>query len=193
MPEASATIRGDGASPLWRRLALAALLCVACATAVAQPQAGTRVGYVDMKRVLDAAPQLAAGRAAIAAEFAERDAALKAQTTRLEELEAAFRREGDLLPADAADGRRREIDALRRGIERARERMRDELKTRSEDELNRRWPEIQDTIIAYARANGIDLVVQSPVIYASATIDITDAVIDELGRQSAEATTSAPR
>jgi outer membrane protein len=191
MGEASATIRGAGAAPPWRRLALAVLLlCLAC---VASAQQGTRVGYVDMKRVLDAAPQLAAGRAAIAAEFAERDAALKAQTTRLEEMESAFRREGDLLPADAADSRRREIDALRRGIERARERMRDELKTRSEDELNRRWPEVQDAIINYARANGIDLVVQSPVIYASATIDITDAVIDELTRQSADATASAPR
>ncbi|MCU0869643.1 MAG: OmpH family outer membrane protein [Burkholderiales bacterium] len=169
----------------------AALLCVA--SGIAPAQQGTRVGYVDMKRVLDAAPQLAAGRAAIATEFAERDAALKTQTTRLEELEAAFRREGDLLPADVAESRRREIEALRRGIERARERMRDELKTRSEDELNRRWPEIQDAIIAYARANGIDLVVQSPVIYASATIDITDAVIEDLARQSADATASAPR
>lgn len=190
MRGSSATSRGRRVAPALLRLLLAALLCV-CSGAPAQ---GTRVGYVDMKRVLDAAPQLAAGREAIAREFADRDAALKAQTERLAALEAAYRREGDLLPADQAEARRREIDTLRRGIERARERMREELKTRSEDELNRRWPEIQDTIIEYARANGIDLVVQSPVLYASATIDLTDAIIEELRRQAAAtAATGAPR
>ena len=43
-------------------------------------------------------------------------------------------------------------------------------------------------IFAYARENQLDLVVQAPVMYASAQIDITDAVLARLKRDAATAT-----
>ena len=49
-------------------------------------------------------------------------------------------------------------------------------------QVAQRWPEIQDAVIEYARENGLDLVVASPVVYASASIDVTDAVLARLKR-----------
>jgi outer membrane protein len=44
-------------------------------------------------------------------------------------------------------------------------------------------------VVAHARENQLDLVVQAPVMYASARIDITDAVLARLKRDAAAAPT----
>jgi len=170
----------------WRGVRLAALLALVllsfAATAQQPAQVPSRIGYVDMKRLLDNAPQVQAGRAALQREFAQRDTELKTQEARLADLVARQRRDSAILPKDAADALANEIDTLDRGIKRLREKMRDDLAARQNEELNKRWPEIQDAVIEYARANSLDLVVASPVVYASAAIDVTDAVLARLKR-----------
>lgn len=152
---------------------------LASPVAPADAQSG-RIGYVDMKRLLDNAPQVVAGRDALQREFAQRDAELKAQEQRLAELEDRQRREAALLPKADADARQAEINTLRRSIERLRTRLREELGARADEETRQRWGEIQDVVVEFAREGGYDLVVQSPVIYASAAVDITDEVLERL-------------
>ena len=154
--------------------------------ATADAQSG-RIGYVDMKRLLDNAPQVAAGREALQREFAQRDTELKVQEQRLAELEERQRREGALLPKADADARQSEINTLRRSIERLRTRLREELGARADEETRQRWGEIQDVVVEFAREGGYDLVVQSPVIYASAAVDITDEVLERLRSKAAAA------
>jgi outer membrane protein len=82
-----------------------------------------------------------------------------------------------------ADALKREIDALDRSIKRNREAMRNDLKSRSDQELDKSWREINDAVVAFAREQGYDIVVPSPVVYASARVDITDQVLDRLRKQ----------
>jgi outer membrane protein len=142
----------------------------------------TRVAYVDMKRLLDNAPQVVAGRAALEKEFAPRDSALRADEQRLAELQARWSREAAPLDKDTADARKREIDALDRSIKRQRDAMRADLKLRSDQELDRSWRDINNAVVEFAREQGYDLVVPSPVVYASPGIDITDQVLERLKR-----------
>ncbi|MFO0028078.1 MAG: OmpH family outer membrane protein [Pseudomonadota bacterium] len=142
------------------------------------------MAYVDMKRLLDNAPQVQAGREALAREFASRDADLKLQEQRLAGLEDRQRREAGLLPQAEADARQVEIDTLRRSIERLRTRLREELSARGDDELRQRWDEVHDVVVELARERQYDLVVQSPQVYASANIDITDEVLERLRRKA---------
>jgi outer membrane protein len=165
--------------------AVAALLIGVCFAPTAWAQQ-TRIGYIDMQRLLDNAPQVVAGREALRREFAQRDAELKAQEQRLADLRVREQRDAAILPREAAQALTREIETLDRSIKRLREKLREDLSARSSAELNQRWPEIHDAVIEYARENGYDLVVESPVIYASASIDITDRVIERLQRQHAE-------
>lgn len=145
---------------------------------------GNRIAYVDMKRLLDNAPQVLAGRAQLAREFGARDAELKTYEAKLATLRERETHEGALMPKAAADALRAEIETLDRNVGRLRDKMREDLKQRSAEEINKRWPEIHDAVVDYAREKSIDLVVESPVIYASSAIDITDAVLERLRRKA---------
>ena len=150
--------------------------------AAAQSPPAARVGYVDMKRLLDNAPQVIAGRQKLEREFAPRDTTLKADEKRLQELRARQKSE-TAVEASAADALKREIDALDRSIKRNRESMRSDLKSRSDQELDRSWREINDAVVEFAREQAFDLIVPSPVVYASPRVDVTDQVLERLKRQ----------
>ena len=173
-------------------LAAAAALCLlvldalVADTALAQTPAATKVGYVDMKRLLDNAPQVVAGREKLSKEFQPRDAALKADEKRLDDLRERQQKEGATMATTDADTLKREIDALDRSIKRNRDAMRNDLKSRSDQELDKSWREINDAVVAFAREQGFDIIVPSPVVYASARVDITDQVLDRLRKQYRE-------
>ena len=143
-----------------------------------------KIGYVDMKRLLDNAPQMVESRARLEKEFAARDVQLKADEAKLAEYEKRYARDAAILSKPEAEKLAAEIDALKRGTKRSRDQLREELSTRTQDELSKRWPEIYDTVLEYAREQGYDLVVQAPVLYASPSIDITEAVLERLRRQA---------
>lgn len=164
-----------------RALLLAfALLCTSVGSA--QP-VSQRIGYVDMKRLLDNAPQVIAGRQKLEREFAPRDATLLADEKRLITERARYERDSLMMSKTEVDALKREIDALDRSIKRNRDSLRNELKTRSDQELERSWREINNAVVDFAREQGIDLIVPSPVVYASARVDITDQVLERLKRQ----------
>jgi outer membrane protein len=154
-------------------------------SAQAQQPAATRVGYVDMKRLIDSSPQVRSARARLQREFDAANALLRADETRLQGLEqrlAAAERASESANAQAL---RREIDPLKRSVERTRERLRAELESRSEQEIDRAWPLINDSIAEYARAQGFDLVISSGALYVSGRVDITDRVLELLEREAA--------
>lgn len=156
-------------------------LLLATFPVAAGAQDAVRIGYVDMKRLLDNAPQVVAGRSRLEREFAARDAALQAEEKRAGELRSR-------LAAGAgaeADATQREVDALERSIKRKRDGLRNDLKTRSDQELDRSWREINEAVVEFAREQGYDLIVPSPVVYASPKADVTDRILDRLRRQSA--------
>lgn len=162
---------------------LAAFALLFAASAHAQPE-NVRIGYVDMKRLLDNAPQVVTGRNRLEREFAARDAALQAEERRALELRARL---ASAAAADA-DALRREVDALDRSIKRKRDGLRNDLKTRSDQELDRSWREINEAVVEFAREQGYDLIVPSPVVFASPKADVTERILDRLRRQSADGT-----
>src|SRR5690606_38360314 len=142
-----------------------------------------RIAYVDMKRLLDNAPQVIAGRQKLEREFAPRDSELSTEETRLATMRSRHERDSSSMERADAESLRREIDALDRSIKRKRENLRSELKSRSDQELDRSWREINNAVVEFAREQNIDLIVPSPVVYASQRIDITDKVLERLKRQ----------
>jgi outer membrane protein len=140
----------------------------------------TRVGYVDLKRLIDNAPQMAASRNALQREFAPRDAALKTDEAHLAELNKRYKRDAAIMTRADADALKRQIDTLDGAIKRTRETLRNDLNTRAAADRDRVWQQINNTVIEYARSHGYDLIVPSPVVYANPRIDITDAVLDAL-------------
>jgi outer membrane protein len=146
-----------------------------CAPAVAQQP---RIGYVDMKAVLDNAPQVIAGRAKLDREFRARNDAIELDEGRANALETRLQQ------ADMTDDNRmrveRDLRELRRNISRRKEDLRDELSFRRTEEVQRLEEQINIAVQEIARRNGYDLIVSSPVIYASPDLDITDLILEQL-------------
>jgi outer membrane protein len=161
----------------WSIGALALLLALLPVCALGQ--AG-KIGYVDLKRLLDNAPQMLDSRAKLQQEFAPRDSALKADEAKLAGLQQRYDRDASIMAKADAEALKREIDTLDRANKRTRETLRADLNTRATAERDRIWQQLNDAVIEYARAQGFDLIVPSPVVYASARIDITDAVLERL-------------
>ena len=172
--------RASGIAPI--AACVLALGIALAAPLFAQPPT-MRIGYVDMKRLLDNAPQVVAGRQKLEREFAPRDSALNAEEMRLAALRSRHERDHAGMDQNDADSLRREIEALDRSIKRNRDNLRSELKIRSDQELDRSWREINNAVVEFAREQGIDLIVPSPVVYASQRIDVTDQVLERLKRE----------
>lgn len=142
--------------------------------------AAVRIGYVDLKRLLDNAPQMVTSRARLEAEFASRDKALKADDTHLSELKQRWTKDAAIMSKSDADALKREVDALERSLKRTREELRNELNTRAATERDRVWQDINNTVLEFAREQGYDLILPSPVVYASGRIDITEQILERL-------------
>jgi outer membrane protein len=137
-----------------------------------------RVGYVDMKRVLDNAPQVVAGRQVLDQEFRGRSEAIEIDEFRAKTLEDRLG-QGDLSP-DSALQTERELRELQRSVNRRKEDLRDELSFRRTEEVQRLEEEINLAVQEIALRNGFDLILSSPVVYANPDLDITDLILEQL-------------
>jgi outer membrane protein len=151
------------------------LLTVAATPAVAQQ---LHVGYVDMKQVLDNAPQVLAGREKLDLEFRPRNETIEFQERQVQAMEDRLEL-GDMTD-DARTRLERELREMRRSVNRQKEDLRDELSFRRTEEVQKLEDQINQAVQQIARDNGYDLILSSPVIYADPTLDITQMVLDQL-------------
>ena len=147
---------------------------------VAAPAAAQqlRVGYVDMKQVLDNAPQVVAGREKLDLEFRPRNETIEFQERQVQSMDDRLQM-GDLTE-DARVRLERELREMRRNVNRQKEDLRDELSFRRTEEVQNLEDQINEAVQLIARDNGYDLILSSPVIYADPSLDITDLVLDQL-------------
>ena len=159
-----------------RFLPLLLMLFVFVATPAAAQQ--LRIGYVDMKQVLDNAPQVLAGREKLDLEFRPRNETIEFQERQVQTMEDRLAL-GDLTE-DARLRLERELREMRRNVNRQKEDLRDELSFRRTEEVQKLEDQINLAVQEIARDNGYDLILSSPVIYADPTLDITQLILDQL-------------
>ena len=152
------------------------LLCAVIASpAVAQQ---LRVGYVDMKQVLDNAPQVLAGREKLDLEFRPRNETIEFQERQAQAMDDRLQM-GDLTE-DAKIRLDRELREMQRNVARQKEDLRDELSFRRTEEVQKLEEQINQAVEEIARNNGYDLILSSPVVYADPSLDITQLILDQL-------------
>jgi len=137
-----------------------------------------RVGYVDMKQVLDNAPQVLAGREKLDLEFRPRNETIEFQERQVQDMDDRLQM-GDL-SEDARIRLDRELREMRRNVNRQKEDLRDELSFRRTEEVQSLEDQINQAVQEIARDNGYDLILSSPVVYADPSLDITQLILDQL-------------
>jgi len=159
-----------------RFLPILLMLFMVVATPVTAQQ--LRVGYVDMKQVLDNAPQVLAGREKLDLEFRPRNETIEFQERQVQDMDDRLQM-GDL-GEDARIRLDRELREMRRNVNRQKEDLRDELSFRRTEEVQRLEDQINQAVQEIARNNGYDLILSSPVVYADPSLDITQLILDQL-------------
>ncbi len=146
----------------------------------AQTANGTRVGFVDIQRILARSAAGVAAREELEKEKAAMQKQVDAQRTELEKMRDELDKKGQLLSADA---RREKQDLLERKVRDARrlvDDLQNTLQKKEEAMLNKVLQDVSGLIQKVSKEKGYGLVLErqrSSVLYASAEADLTDDII----------------
>ncbi len=167
----------------------AAGFVAAVGTAQAQQQQANgdlKIGFVEAARIIDLAPQGRVALEQIEAELAPRETALRALQAEIIALEEDLRGDSDLSEESRSQAQQ-EVRKLARRLERGQEELREDFNIRRNEELERLQALVNRVISKLAVDQQYDLILQDPVVFVSARINITDQVLEELNQEFNEA------
>lgn len=142
-----------------------------------------KVGYVQVDKLLQEAPQTAETGKKLEKEFSPRSVELEKLQKQMRDLEGALER--DRATMSEADRRMKERDLtnMRLEFQRKQRELREDINLRKNEELAVLQERINKAVQTVSENEGYDLVVYSGVAYASKKIDITDKVLKLLGKK----------
>jgi outer membrane protein len=157
-------------------LLLASLSSVA-ATAQAQD---LKIGYVNSERVVRDSEPAKRAQAKLQAEFAKREKDLNDQNAALRAQAEKLDRDSPTLSETEKTRRQRELVELDRDLQRKHREYQEDLTQRKNEELSNIAERANRVIKQIGDQEKFDLILQDPVIYTSARVDLTKKVIDAL-------------
>lgn len=138
----------------------------------------TRLGFVNIRRIMAAIPQVAFIGEDLDKEFAERKKQLNDVKSQLLSMENKLKR---LYRGDEYFALEKQIIAKRRDMLRLEESFRDDYSVRRNEELAKLQRLIVDDIVALAKEYDFDVILNDTgVIYVSEKVDLTSVVIRRL-------------
>lgn len=142
--------------------------------------AATKVGYVEVAKVLQASPQVKSIKERIRKEFAKRDDQLVAEQKKLKKLKEKLQRDAAIMSEAEAKRLERDIIARTRKLKNAQSEFQEDLALRQNEELARLRKVISEVVIKVAKRGGYDMILESGVVWAADKVNITSQVIKEL-------------
>lgn len=142
-----------------------------------------KVGYVQVDKILQEAPQTAETGKKLEKEFSPRSQELERLQKQIKDIEAVLNK--DALTISETDRRNKERDSSNMKIEfqRKQRELREDINLRKNEELGVLQDRINKAVTAVAEAEGYDLVIYGGVAFASKKVDITDKVLKSLGKK----------
>ena len=156
---------------------LFAVFSVCSASAYAE----VKIGFVDVAKLSESAPQIRSAQMKMDAEFGGREKELLALQREIEGLEEALARDSAVMSDSERSKKERAILGKRREGKRVQDEFRDDINIRRNEILRKVNEEIGKAIEAYARKNNYDLILAQGVMYSSDKVDITDNILKTLG------------
>lgn len=166
-------------SQLFKRFVLAACTVVAFNVHAAE----LKVGYVQVDKILQEAPQTAESGKKLEKEFSPRSQELDRMAKQIKDLESVLDKEGLTLSESERRNKERDAQNIKIEFQRKQRELREDINLRKNEELGALQDRINKAVQSVSEAEGYDLVVYSGVAYASKKIDITDKVLKMLGKK----------
>ncbi len=167
-----------------KNLALSGLLLGALLLA-APVSAETKIGYLDLGRVLEDSPQYASARNALKKELDRRERELKSKADQLRKLEEKLKRDAKVMSESEARRLERDILTRQRQLKNTRDEFRDELTLRQNEERKKLLQEVAEVVKKIGKQEGYDLILTpESVAYRNPQLDISDKVLQHLKSSS---------
>lgn len=143
-------------------------------------EAELKIGYVNVDRVLEKAPQAEKAKKDLEKEFSPRNKRIVSAQKELRDLDEKYRRDSAVM--SDAERRRLEKQLLekKRELGRSQEEFKEDFQLRRNDELSKLQREIYEAIQAFAKEEKFDLLLTHGVIYAGEAIDVTEKIQKKL-------------
>ena len=162
----------------YKFLAFAALFCASLSAF-----ADLKVGFVQVDKILQEAPQTIESNKKLEKEFSARTDKLKADVKALKDKEAAFSKDALTMKESERDAKEKSLSQLRVDVQRKERELREDINIRRNEELGGLQEQINKAVTSVAKAESFDLVLYNGVAYASEKIDITDKILKSLGKK----------
>ncbi|MBC7787124.1 MAG: OmpH family outer membrane protein [Methylophilaceae bacterium] len=168
---------------LLKSILVTVLLATSALTFSSVSFAELKVGYVQVDKILQDAPQTAESGKKLEREFSPRSLDLDRMQKQIKDIETTLDKDG--ITISETDRRNKERDASNLKIEfqRKQRELREDINLRKNEELATLQDRINKAVQSVAKAEMYDLVVYGGVAYASEKIDLTDKVLKSLGKK----------
>jgi outer membrane protein len=142
-----------------------------------------KIGYVQVEKILQDAPQTTESSKKLEKEFAPRSQELEKMQKQIRDLETALDKDSLTMSETDRKNKERDVSNIKIEFQRKQRELREDVTMRKNEELAALQDRINKAVTAVSETEGFDLVVYSGVAYASKKIDITDKVLKSLGKK----------
>ena len=143
-----------------------------------------KIGFVNVAKVLEQAPQAEKAKKRLEKEFSPRDRRLVAQGKEIKKLEEKFTRDASVMAESERRKLERDIVAKKRDAKRAQQEFSEDFNMRRNEELGKLQRRILEAVRALAKDEQFDLLMTDGVIYASEKVNVTALVQRKLATLS---------
>jgi outer membrane protein len=147
-----------------------------------------KIGYVDVVKVIEEAPQGDAALKKLESEFGPRDRQLRATQSTVKSLEDELEKNELVIKESERREKERELRDLKRKLKRQTQEFREDYSVRRNEELRELEKIVHKAIVEIAKSDKYSLIIHQGVVYADNQIDITEHVLKilEAARQGSK-------
>lgn len=153
--------------------------------------AGSKVGIIDVQSAIMASNEGGRDFEALQKKFEPRRTELQNLNTEIENLKKQLNTQGDKMNEDARATLVKNIEAKQKSLQRSAEDAQNDFQQQQNEVAGRIWQKLAPVIDKYAKDNGFSLLLdssnpwpQGPLLWATATVDVTKPIVDAYNAQS---------
>lgn len=142
--------------------------------------ADLKIGFVNVPKLLEKAPQAEKAKKELEKEFTPRDKKLAAEVKDIKQMEEKLAKDAGIMSEAERQKLERELVNRKRDAKRAQDEFREDFNLRRNEELGKLQREVFEAIQSLAKDEGFDLLLTDGVVYSSEQIDVTEKVSKKL-------------
>ena len=139
-----------------------------------------KIGFVNVPKVMEKAPQAEKAKKRLEKEFSPRDKQLVAQQKAIKKLEEKIARDASVMGESERRKLEREIVSKKREAQRSQQEFSEDFNLRRNEELGKLQRRIYEAVKALAKEGNYDLLLTDGAIHASEKIDVTAQIQSKL-------------